>query len=604
MSRWLASLRTACALVMRAAPAAAAAYLLTGLAVAGAPVASAWLMRSLVNHLLARGPAGLLAGLVAGLAACGVTTAALPRVIQYIQNELERRTGMLADDRIYQAINGLTGLSRLEDPRFLDQIRMAQEAGAGASARVPTGALSVLFDALAASGYIGVLLAVSPVLAATLTLSGIAMLIAELALARGRTAAYAEISRRQRRELFYGNLLVNASAAKEIRLFGIGHFLRDRMRTERAAADARRRRVDQRDVRVVGGLGLVSVMVSGAGLLWGVRAAQAGQLSVGDVTMFVQALAGLQASIGSLVRQIATVHENLLILAHYVTVTSTAPDLVSGESRPLPALSQGILIQDVWFRYSPADQWVLRGLTLFIPRGGVTALVGKNGSGKSTLVKLLCRFYDPDKGTIWWDGRDLRDIEPVLLRERIAAVFQDYMEYDLTLAENIAVGDISRLDDKTGIAQAAALAGVDATARELPAGYGTLLSRMFLTEEDKTDPETGVLLSGGQWQRIALARAYLRGGRDLTILDEPSSGLDAEAEYELQQGIRTQCAGRGVLLISHRLGTLTDADQIVVLKDGQIAEQGRHRDLMAAGGNYARLFDLQSRGYRLPQAPG
>jgi ATP-binding cassette, subfamily B, bacterial len=319
--------------------------------------------------------------------------------------------------------------------------------------------------------------------------------------------------------------------------------------------------------------------------------------------MFIQAVTGIQIALGSLVRQVAMAQENLLALGHYVAVTGTGPDLTSPDSRPLPALTEGILLQDVWFRYSPGGRWVLRGVTFFIPHGGITALVGKNGSGKSTLVKLLCRFYDPEKGAIYWDGRDLRDIKPSELRERMTAVFQDFMEYDLTFAENIAVGKISSLKNTSQIESAASFAGIDGVARDLPVGYDTLLSRMFMTEQDKTDPETGVLLSGGQWQRIALARAYFRGAHDLMILDVPSSGLDAEAEHELGRGIRAQCEGRAVLLISHRLNTLTDASQIVVLEDGRIAEHGTHGELIAAAGSYARLFELQAQGYRLPAAP-
>jgi ATP-binding cassette subfamily B protein len=599
----LPALRAAFALSLRAAPLTLAGYVVVAAVTSAAPLVSALLIRVLLDRLIASAAPAQLAYPVAGIALCVAAVAGLGRVSSYLQNELERRTGILADDRIYQAVNALEGLARFEDPPFLDRIRMAQQAGAGVSARFVTGLLTIVFGGLAACGYVGVLLAVSPVLAAALALSGVAMLFAELALARGRASAFTEVIRRQRRELFYGNLLVDSSAAKEVRLFGIGVFLRDRMRSERLAGDARTRRNDRREAKLIGGLSLASTVVSGVGLLWGVRAAAAGRLSVGDVTMFIQAVTGIQITLAALVRQVAMAQENLLALGHYVAVTGTGPDLISPDSRPLPALTEGILLADVWFRYSPGGPWVLRGVTLFLPHGGITALVGKNGSGKSTLVKLLCRFYDPEKGAIYWDGRDLRDIKPSELRERVTAVFQDFMEYDLTFAENIAVGKISSLKNSSQIESAASFAGIDGVARELPVGYDTLLSRMFMTEEDKTNPETGVLLSGGQWQRIALARAYFRGARDLMILDEPSSGLDAEAEHELGRGIRAQCEGRAVLLISHRLNTLTDASQIVVLEDGRIAEHGTHAELVAAGGRYAGLFELQAQGYRLPTAP-
>ena len=593
-------LTAAFALACKTAPLVVVGYAMAGGLSYLSPVASALLIRLLVNDLVAHASTATLAGIAGGVAVCASLAAGMSRVSRYLQNELERRTGIVADDRIYQAVNALNGLSRFEDPPFLDRIRMAQQAGAGVSARLVASVLNVAFGVIATSGYLGALFTVSPVLTAALAASGGAMLLAEIAIARGRAAVFAEICRRQRREIFFGTMLVSGTAAKEIRLFGIGAFLRGRMRAERVAANDRAKRMDLREVRVIGGLNLLAALVSGAGLLWGVHAAAAGRLNVGDVIIFVQAVAGLQAGLAGIVREVALVHEYHLTIGHYLAITRTPPDLGSADQRALPALSSGIVLRDVWFRYSPDGPWVLRGVDLVLPRGKVTALVGRNGSGKSTLVKLLCRFYDPELGAICWDGRDLRDIPPALLRERMAAVFQDFMEYDLSLAENIAVGDIDHRSDTGRITAAARYAGIDSAARALPRGYETLLSRMFDVEEGTGNPESGVLLSGGQWQRIALARAYLRGSRDLMMLDEPSAGLDAEAEHELQMGIRDRCAGQTVLLISHRLSTLTDADQIVVLEDGRVAEQGTHRSLIAADGGYARLFELQGRGYRLP----
>jgi len=251
----------------------------------------------------------------------------------------------------------------------------------------------------------------------------------------------------------------------------------------------------------------------------------------------------------------------------------------------------------VWFRYGADQPWVLRGVRLFIPAGEAVALVGHNGAGKSTLVKLLCRFYDPDRGRILWDGVDLRDVGPVDLRRRVTAVFQDYMTYDLSAAENIAVGDLSLAQDAPALAAAAERARVHDAIAALPKGYDTLLTRTFFDLTDKENPETGVLLSGGQWQRVALARAFLRGDRDLMILDEPSSGLDAEAEDEIHRSLRAHRRGHATLLVSHRLNAVREASHIVVLIDGLVAEQGSHDVLMARRGTYARLFATQARGF-------
>jgi ATP-binding cassette subfamily B protein len=267
------------------------------------------------------------------------------------------------------------------------------------------------------------------------------------------------------------------------------------------------------------------------------------------------------------------------------------------------ALRRAIEFDDVWFRYAPDLPWTLRGVSFSVPYGQAVALVGHNGAGKSTLVKLLCRFYDPDRGRILWDGVDLRDMDVAALRDRISAVFQDYMDYELSARENIAVGDLTLGQRPEALAAAARQAGIHGALTALPRGYDTLLTRTYVDLADKKDPRTGVLLSGGQWQRVALARAFLRGSRDLVILDEPSSGLDAEAEYEIHSGLRAHRDGRTSVLISHRLNAIRDADHIVVLVDGAVAEQGDHHALMARSGTYARLFSLQAKGFADDTAP-
>jgi ATP-binding cassette subfamily B protein len=207
-------------------------------------------------------------------------------------------------------------------------------------------------------------------------------------------------------------------------------------------------------------------------------------------------------------------------------------------------------------------------------------------------------MYDPTRGQILWDGVDLRDIPPALLRERISAVFQDHMNYDMTAEENIAIGDLTALGDPGRLREAAGRAGIHDRLATLPRGYATLLSRIFVVGTDKDDPVTGVVLSGGQWQRLALARAFVRADRDLMILDEPSSGLDPEAEHEIHARMREHRDGRTSLLISHRLSAVRDADHIAVLDGGRITEHGPHDALLAADGSYARLFRLQAAGYQ------
>jgi ATP-binding cassette, subfamily B, bacterial len=285
-----------------------------------------------------------------------------------------------------------------------------------------------------------------------------------------------------------------------------------------------------------------------------------------------------------------------------VALEPDLPSVPSSTPRALTSARPGIEFQDVWFRYGDDLPWILRGVDLTVPAGRALGLVGANGAGKSTIVKLLCRFYDPTRGRILWDGADIADLPVADLRQRIGAVFQDYMSYDFSAAENIGIGEVGALDDRMRIESAAEEAGVHEALAALPRGYDTMLSRMFFLDaggrgRDEADPETGVLLSGGQWQRVALARAFLRTGRDLLILDEPSSGLDPEAEHAMHARLREFRRGTTSLLISHRLGAVRDADLIAVVDEGRVAETGTHAELLALDALYARLFRLQAGGY-------
>ncbi|GAA2230094.1 ABC transporter ATP-binding protein [Streptomyces amakusaensis] len=590
----------ALSLTARAAPGALASYLALTLVAGSLPVAAAWLTTLLLDELVAA-PASWrsLLMLAAGLAAVGVAASATPHLSQYLRAELERKAGVLAQDRLFGAVERFTGLARFEDPAFLDRLRLAQGAGGTAPNQAVDGVLGGVRAAVTILGFLGSLLLLGPLMAALVLASGLPVLAAEVALSRRRARVLWDVGPIERREFFYGDLLAGVAAAKEIRLFGTGPFLRRRMLAERRSANAAKRAVDRREALTQSLLGVLAAAVAGGGLVWAVAEARAGTLTVGGLAMFVAAVGGVQGALATLAGEIARSYQALLLFDHFLAVTAAGPDLpVAPRPRPPGALRHGIELRDVWFRYSEAHPYVLRGVSVFVPRGSSLALVGLNGAGKSTLVKLLCRFYDPTRGAILWDGTDIRLLDPGELRRRIGAVFQDYMRYDMTAADNIGLGDLDALGDRGRIETAAARAGIHEKLAALPRGYDTLLSRMFFMETGKDDPETGVELSGGQWQRLALARALLREGPDLMILDEPSAGLDAVAEHEAHTSLRRHREGRTSLLISHRLGAVREADTIVVLAGGSVVEQGDHAALMAARGAYARLFTLQAAGYR------
>jgi ATP-binding cassette, subfamily B, bacterial len=588
----------------RSAPAATSGQVTLSVASGLVPVGVAWLTRGLLNDLSHRPVAyGHLIGLAVMLAVLGGMMTIGPQLSQRIQAELDRRVRLMTQDRLYGAVNRFVGLERFENPAFLDRLQLAQQAGAVAP-QVIGGGLGSLQICITLVGFVTALVALSPFMAAVVVLAGVPALFAELALSRSRGDVLWKTTPAVRRQLFYSKLLTDGIAAKEVRIFGLGSFLQRRMLTELRQVNDAQRALDRRVVRTQLVLAALGAVVSGAGLIWAVGKVGAGKLTLGDLSMFVAAVAGTQSGLAAQVRNVATIHQGLLRFGHYLDVLAAGPDLPElPQPRPLPRLSESIELRDVWFRYDDEKPWILQGVDLTIPCGGSLAIVGANGAGKSTLIKLLCRFYDPIRGQILWNGVDIRHVGAAALRERVGVVFQDYMAYDLTAAENIGVGDLDLLEDREQIKAAAQLAEVHDCLTGLPHGYDTMLSRMFFMNAKLDDPEAGVILSGGQWQRVALARGLVRNDRELLILDEPSAGLDAKSEHAVHRRLVRYRAETTSILISHRLNAVRHADLIAVLSGGRIRELGTHDRLMADGGEYAELFALQASGYGSEPAP-
>jgi ATP-binding cassette subfamily B protein len=315
-----------------------------------------------------------------------------------------------------------------------------------------------------------------------------------------------------------------------------------------------------------------------------------GKITLGDMVMYYSAFLRVQGSLQGLLSNLAGLYEDSMFLSNlyeFLDLKRTVIEPVHASPVPQP-MQRGIVLDHVSFQYPGGARKALEDISLTIRPGEVVALVGENGSGKTTLMKLLCRLYDPTGGTITIDEIDLRQFETKALRHEIAIIFQDYAHYHLTARENIWLGNTALQPDHESVVVAARRSGADEVIRALPHGYDTILGKWFADGEE---------LSIGEWQKVALARAFVRDAQ-IIVLDEPTSSMDAKAEYEVFKSFRQLVSGRTAILISHRFSTVRMADHIYVLKHGSVIEGGSHDDLVRAGGTYARLFEMQAQHYR------
>ncbi|MFI5913185.1 ABC transporter ATP-binding protein [Dactylosporangium sp. NPDC051541] len=587
--------RFALALGWRAAPGPFAATVVLAVLGAVTPVTAAWGMKAVIDGLTAPDPAARVWPAAALLAGAGLLGAAVLIAAQCNDLILGRRLVAAAQERLFRRVNAETGIGPFEDPAFLDRLRVADESGDQAPAEILHGLVTIARCALTTAGFAATMLLIWPPMLLVALVVAVPSVMLRAGVSRRRARLRLDLAATMRRQFLYKSLLTDARAAKEVRLFGLGRYFEDRMLRELRAANRAETALGLRVAAVDLVLELLIALGGAAGVVVAVGLAVRGRLSAGDVSMFIAAGTGILAGAGAIATAVALVYQSLLLFAAYHDiVTEPVPPPAATGSGPPPPLERGIELQNVWFRYRDDGPWILRGLDLRIPAGRSVGLVGLNGAGKSTLVKLLGRLYEPQRGRILWDGVDLRDLPVAAVRARIATVFQDFMQYDLPAATNIGLGRLDAVEDVAAVRRAGAAAGIDGYLSKLPWGYRTMLSRHYVPD----DEDAGAALpSGGQWQRIAVARAFMRADADLLILDEPSSGLDAEAEHALHERLRALRRGRTSLLVSHRLSTLREADVLVVLARGRVAELGGHHELLARDGEYARLFRLQAAGY-------
>ena len=557
------------------------------------PPALFWVSKLIIDtivHIIGtHQPAGTrLWWLVAAEFALAVTTGILGRAIDYLDALLAGRYMHHVSVRVMEHAASLDLLA-YEDPAFYDRLERARVQATDRLYMIQ--AMGRLIQQVITTITLSVqIMLFSPWLLLMLVVGVLPAFAGETHFA---FLGYAKNFRQTpvRRQLDYLRILGGSKeAAKELRLFGLKNFLTTRFKTlstkvyEEDVDLARRKAVAGSLLSVIGTAGYYTAYV------FAVWKTVAGVFSLGTLTLLANAIREASSNLQQTFSTLSTIADQALFLTDLIAFFEMTPTIAS-KPNALPAprpIQRGFEFRNVSFRYPGSSRLILNGLNFYLRPGERVALIGENGEGKTTIVKLLTRLYDPFEGQVLLDGVDLREYNLEDLYREIWVIFQDFMRYEMTARENIAVGRIEQIDNLELIKQSAQKSMADDVVGKLPAGFNQMLGRRF---------EGGVDLSGGEWQKVALARAYLRDAQVL-ILDEPTSALDARSEYEVFQRFAELTAGKMALFISHRFSTVRMADRIVVLENGRIAEEGDHDALTQLGGRYAEMFELQAASYR------
>jgi ATP-binding cassette subfamily B protein len=590
---WSYALRT---LRLVAASSPALLVLLVGFTLLGAlaPILVAYAGKRIIDAVVAADSELTVHWVLLELASVATLGLAL-RGLGLVRSILGARLGTDVNVQILSKAQSLE-LEFFENAEFYDKLTRARREASSRPVALVSDAFQVLQNALTLGGYAAVLTRFSGWLVLGLLIATVPAALSEMRYAKIGFQLRNWRSPDTRRLLYLEYVLANDEHVKEVKLFGLGQHLLARYRALAESFYVQDKRLAVRRAAWTQLLSLLGTLAFyGAYLLMAVQAAQ-GRLTLGTLTLYIVSLRQGQQAFQSVLGGIGNLYEHNLYMSNlfeYLGLDATKKPSALAPPPATPALpvatSPELRFEDVGFRYPGKEAWALRHLDLTIAPGESLAIVGKNGAGKTTLVKLLARLYRPTEGRILLGGIDLEEWPLEELRRRISVLFQDFNQYQLSVRENIGFGSLLHLDDSARIERAAERGGADAVVHALPGGLDARLGNWF---------EKGSELSGGQWQKVALARAFMREEADILVLDEPTAALDAEAEHAVFERFRQLSAGRTTIVISHRFPTVRMARQIIVLENGTLVERGSHAELIALGGRYAHMFALQASGYQ------
>lgn len=521
---------------------------------------------------------GLLVALIAGA----------QRGLSLCQSLLRAQLGQRVNVMILEKAQTLD-LTHFENSEFYDKLTRARREASSRPLSLVMRTFGLVQNVVSLLSFGTLLIQFSPLAVVLLIVAGLPAFLAEAKFSGDAFRLFMWRSPETRMQMYLETVLAREDHVKEVKLFGLGPLFLERYRNI-----FRKLYREDRDLTIRRDtwgffLGLIATATLYGAYAWIALSAIATRITLGQMTMYLMLFRQGQSAVSAILSAVGGMYEDNLYLSTLYDYLETPVTRTSGTLQRGPQPDDGIRFERVSFQYPDAEQPALADVDLHIKPGESLALVGENGSGKTTLIKLLTRLYTPTQGRITLDGQDLRDWDEAALRDRVGVIFQDFARYQLKVGENIGAGDVRHFEDEARWQEAGEKGMAAPIVETLPAGYQTQLGKWF---------NEGRELSGGQWQKIALSRAFMRTRADILVLDEPTAAMDAAAEATVYEHFRALTRGRIAILISHRFSTVRMADQIIVLQNGRIIERGSHDELMQLDGHYAHLFSLQAKGYR------